>query len=606
MLSDNLKSLKEYYFELYERIIDLEDQENLQEAKSKNNMPNIILNNEFWIHSRYNPENEALEWIDNINLKDEDTILVIGLGLAYYLENLVKKYKNKKFIIIEPNLYIFKKLLNFKDITGFLKSENIVFMVDISPYIIRRLISDYLRENKIKKVYLAEMPVYRKINNTYIDDIYEEINKGLFQIMGNIATETAFAQMWLNNTIRLLDYLKEIPNVSVIKEEFKDVPIVIVSAGPSLNKNVDYLKNIYNKALIIAVGSAVNILEKRGITPHIIMGFDGQEAEAKLFENLKTVKPIFIFGPSIHYKAVECYKGLKMCLILNNDVTILEFYKRLGIDVNKFDCGPSVSNIALVLAHYLKSPQIMLIGQDLAYTGNNRYADGGIHNHNISEDKYLERKGFQKRIDIYGEEVYTKNDLIGIKNWFEEYLKVFEGEIEVYNCTEAGLGINGAPNMKFKDAISEFCTNEFNIYDKLVSSANKNNNINQEKFEKFLSKYKKEIDKLIELSKKRLDKTYEMLKNYNEKTFTKQLKAVLKLCDEIEEYESFEVFIASTGRLYIDSITSGINNKLDKLDNIHDKNKTILNGLILQYEYIDKCLKIVKMAFNKEDIEYTS
>ncbi|AOR22910.1 motility associated factor glycosyltransferase family protein [Clostridium taeniosporum] len=606
MLKDNLIILKEYYPKLYERIIELEDNDNIQEVKSKNGMSNIIFNNKFWIHSRYNPENEALKWIDNTIIKDEDTILVIGLGLGYYLEKLEKKYKDKKIIIIEPNIYFFRKMLDFKDITKFLRLDNIVFMVDIDPYIIRRLISDYLKENKIKKIHIEEMPIYRKIDNKYIEQLYKEIDNGLFQIKGNIATEIAFAQMWLNNTIRLLDYIKEIPDVSIMKEEFKDIPIVIVSAGPSLNKNVHYLKEINNKALIIAVGSAVNILEKKEITPHIIMGFDGQEMEAKIFQQLKNTKPIFIFGPSVHYKAVESYKGQKMCMILNNDTSILELYKGLGIKVQKFDSGPSVSNIALVLAQYLKASQVMLIGQDLAYTGNERYAEGGIHNYNIDKDKSLERKGFKKVLDIYGKEVYTKNDLIGIKNWFEEYLNVFNGEIEVYNCSEAGLGIKGAPNMKFKEAINKFCIRDFNIYDKLPLLSKKNNSIDKDKFGNLIFEYKKEIKRLIELSKQRLDKIYKLINHYDEKSFSKQFKSILNLCDEIEKYDSFKVFIEPTGKSYIDSITSGINNKLDKLDNIHEKNKTILNGLALQYEYIDKCMQIVKFAFDKKDIDYSS
>ncbi|SFC60739.1 6-hydroxymethylpterin diphosphokinase MptE-like protein [Clostridium uliginosum] len=606
MLNKNLIILKEYYQDLYEKISKQENQNNLQEVKSKNGMINLLVDDEIWLHSRYNPENEALKWINNINVKDEDTILVVGLGLAYYLDNLVEKYKEKKLIIIEPNIDIFKKMLKFKNITEYLKSENIVFIVGISPYIIRMLISDYLSENKIKKVHIAEMSIYKKINNQYIKEMYEEIDKGLFNLKANIATEIAFSEMWLNNTVRLLDCIKEIPNVNVMKEEFKNIPVVIVSAGPSLNKNAEYLKEIYNKALIIAVGSAVNILEKKGITPHIIMGLDGQEMEAKLFQSLKNNDSIFVFGSSVHYKAVECYKGLKMSLVLNNDITMIELYKRLGLGIDTFSSGPSVSNIALVLAHYLQSPHILLIGQDLAYTDNNRYADGGIHNHNIIDEKLGEKKGYEKKIDIYGNEVYTKHDLIGIKNWFDDYIKIFDKDIDVCNCSEAGLGIEGVPNISFKEAINKFCTNEFDIYEKLVSLSNKGNSIEKDKFNDLISRYKDEIEELIKLSKKRLDKTYNLKRKSKNENFSSELRKIFELCDEIENFETFNVFIGPTGRLYIDTVTISTDRKLDKLNNIDDKNKAIINGLILQYEYVHKCLKIVKFAFEKKDIEYTS
>lgn len=606
MLSQNLIVLKKHYPELYERIINIEDTDNLQEVKSKNGMINIVYNDEFWLHSRYNPESEAEKWVDNITIKDEDSLMISGLGFGYYLDKLINKFKNKKIMIVEPNIFIFKKTLEHMDMTKYLKSENLVFMVDISTYMIRTIICEYIEENKIKKIHTEEMPIYRKIYNEYLDDLYKEINRGLIQLRGNIATEMAFSQMWLNNTIRLLDYLKEIPNGKVLKEEFKDVPVVIVSAGPSLNKNAEYLKEIYDKALIIAVGSSVNILEKKGIIPHIIMGVDGQEAEAKLFENLKNIEPVFIFAPSIHYKAVEYYKGLKMSLFLKNDTTILKFYENLGVKIDWLDCGPSVSNIALVLANYLNASKIMLIGQDLSYTGNKRYADGGVHNHDITDDKMLKEKGFVKSTDIYDQEVYTRNELLSIKYWFEEYLKIYKDELEVYNCSEAGLGIEGTVNMKFKDAIDRFCVNKIDIRNKLIELARRENDINKNDFQEQILKYREETEELLKLSKKRIEKTYKMLEQYNEKSFTKDLKAVLNLCDKIEKFESFQVFVDTTGRHYIDSITTSTNNKLDILDNIKDKNKTILNGLILQYEYVHKSLEIMKRAFNKEDVEYTS
>ncbi|MCY6370414.1 motility associated factor glycosyltransferase family protein [Clostridium ganghwense] len=606
MLNNNLNILKEYYSELYKEILNHDEKKLPKIVESKNGMPNLMLNSGEWIHSTYNPEKEAVRWIEGFDVEDQDTILVIGLGLGYYLDNLIEKYSNKKLIIIEPNLEIFIKLLEVNDIGDYLKSENIVFIVGKEAYIVRRLISEYFSQNKIKRVYTAEMSIYRKINEEYIEELYEEIHKGLSMLMGNIATEAAFAQMWLNNAIRNFEYIKDIPNVSVTKDKFKDIPVVIVSAGPSLDKNVHYLKTIYNKALIIAVGSAVNILEKKGITPHIIMGLDGQEMEAKLFQNLKNHKSIFVYGASVHYKAVQDYKGLKMCLVLKSDLTMIELYKKLGIDIDTFSTGPSVSNVALVLAHYLQASNILIIGQDLAYTNDNRYAEGGILNYNIEKKEVEKKSNYVKRKDIYGNDVYTKTDLIGIKNWFEDYVKIFEDEITVYNCTEGGLGIKGVPNMSFKEAIEKFCIKEFDIYEELVSLAKEKSCIDVDRYNDLLSKYKEETDKCIELSKKRLKQIYKLLDEYKSDDFQVKLVKLLSISEKIEEFELFEIFIYPTGRCYIDAITSAVNNKLEKLNNINEKNKVLLDGLTYQYEYIDECLQIVKLALEKEDIPYIS
>ncbi|NFO32338.1 motility associated factor glycosyltransferase family protein [Clostridium botulinum] len=607
MLKENSISLKKYYYELYEQIIDLKAEKSVKYIMSKNYMNNLVFENKFYIHSRYNPGKEAINWVNNIRIKDEDTVIIVGLGLGYYLDYLCEVIKDKKIIIIEPYLEVFDKLLNFKDISKFLASENIVFMVNISPYVIRSLISEYLLENKIKKFLVCELSIYKKIDEEYFKELYKEIARALSEIKCNIATEYSFSQMWLNNTIRLLDYIKKIPNINNFRGHFDNIPAVIVSAGPSLEKNMHYLKQIYNKSLIIAVGSAVNILEKNNISPHIIMGVDGQEMEAKIFKELKNTKPVLIFAPTIHHKAVENYKGLKACLTLNDDVSMVKLYKKIGLDVTCINCGPSISNIALDFAYYLKTSPILLIGQDLAYTNDNRYADGGIHNEIVSKKINNKSNKYKKVVDIDGNEVYTKYDLIGIKDWFEDYISVFKDKIEIYNCTEGGIEIKGIPNLKFEHAINKFCCDEVDIEEKLKLLCIKK--VNEDKeciLENLIDKYKEEVNTLIKLSNKRLKEVYKAIDNYNENNFHKELKFILKLCDKIESYESFDIFIKPTGTRYINSITSSINNKIDAIENINEKNKVILEGLKLQYEYIDKCIYIMKMAFDKKDIKYTS
>lgn len=602
MLNNNLVYLKRYYPELYDVVLNYDRKDLVKIVESKNGMANLMLNSGEWIHSRYNPEKEAERWVNGLDVKDKDTILVMGLGLGYYLDYLVEKYNDKKLIIVEPNLDIFIKMLEVKNIEKYLELERIVFIVAKEAYVVRMLISEYINQNKIKRVCAAEMSIYRKLNNDYIEELYEEIHKGLSMLLSNIATEIAFAQMWLNNVVRNFEFVMSTPNVSIMKDKFKNIPVVIVSAGPSLDKNIHYLKTIYNRALIIAVGSAVNIVEKNGITPHIIMGLDGQEMEAKLFQNLKNHKPIFVYGTSVHYKAVEDYKGLKMSLVLNSDITMIELYRKLGINIDSFSTGPSVSNVALVFAHYLQASTILFVGQDLAYKDDKRYAKGNVLDARVDNGS----SAFLKVKDMFGNEVYTRNDLVAIKSWFEDYVKIFKDEIVVYNCTEGGLEIKGIPNITFKDAIEEFCVEEFNIYDELMSLAKEKSRIDEENYTELIIKYKEEVKKCIELSKKRLKQIYILIDEYESYDFKIKLQELLAIGEKIEEFEMFKIFIYPTGRLFMDTITISVNNKLEKLNSINEKNKVILQGLLYQYEYVDECLKILKLSLEKKDISYTS
>ena len=54
-----------------------------------------------------------------------------------------------------------------------------------------------------------------------------------------------------------------------------DVPAFVVSAGPSLNKNIKELRRAKNKSFIIAVDTAVKPLLQEGIVPDMFATLDG-------------------------------------------------------------------------------------------------------------------------------------------------------------------------------------------------------------------------------------------------------------------------------------------------------------------------------------------
>ena len=83
-----------------------------------------------------------------------------------------------------------------------------------------------------------------------------------------------------------------------LRDKFRGVPAICVSAGPSLDEAIGELKQINHHALIIACDSAVNALVNSGITPHVVVTVD-------MFKgNIDKLKPyiddlretVFIFG----------------------------------------------------------------------------------------------------------------------------------------------------------------------------------------------------------------------------------------------------------------------------------------------------------------------
>ena len=62
-------------------------------------------------------------------------------------------------------------------------------------------------------------------------------------------------------------------------EEFRNIPAIICGPGPSLDKNIDVLRTLGDRALIIAGGTGINALNAGGVIPHICVSIDPNTAQ---------------------------------------------------------------------------------------------------------------------------------------------------------------------------------------------------------------------------------------------------------------------------------------------------------------------------------------
>ncbi|MDR7856915.1 6-hydroxymethylpterin diphosphokinase MptE-like protein [Tissierella sp.] len=602
MYIKNLDQLKMYYFDLYKEI----DEYNMDEmidkkyklVENKDKSFNILIDNKVYLHSKYNPLRESAAWVEGIDLKEEDTIVIFGLGLGYYLDFLLERFPDKKIIIIEPKLDIFIQSLKIKDYSDYLNKENIVFIINKDKYTIRHLIEHYVKNNKIKNLYFTHSSKYNNLYEDYIDSIYKELSSLVMTIEGNLFTEIVSSKRWIYNILRNMKFIKEYDVVDRLKDKLKGVPVVIVSAGPSLEKNINLLNDIKERAIILVVGSSANILESNNIQPHIIMGIDGNKSEGEIFKNLKNHRPLFLYNNVVYYESLLDYTGNKMWLTLHSDTYMNNICEKMNIKTNKFLTGGSVANLALDFAVWLESSCIIFLGQDLCYTREKLYADGAIHQNHINTEN-----GYIQEVDIYGKKVYTKDAFLNFKIWFEDYIEYNQINKGIYNCTEGGLPIKGIPNMSFQEAIDEFLTREYDIENKLNSLFEYEVEVDKKEYDKLMNKYNVELRKCIKISNERIDLLTNLINQHYKKDFKSDFNKIINKTKELEKTDFYKGFIEEIGNLYREAITIGTYNALDKIEDALEKRKRLLIGLKIQYENINELLDVSLEAVEEREIE---
>lgn len=294
-----------------------------------------------------------------------------------------------------------------------------------------------------------------------------------------------FKKEWYQNFCMNIRHIPESVAYDKFKDSFKDIPAIIVSAGPSLIKNIELLHGLADKALIISCGSAINILENRGITPHVMAGVDPGEDQYKIFGSVKSREIFFLYTIPMYYKAVMSYEGPKIYYRMISNTYGKWFEDKVGIETTGTSSGSSISNIALDIARQWGCNPIMLIGQDLGFTNMEAYADGAV-----LKDKWEKtiKEGIEQqkketyflRKDIEGKDIYTDEAMMSIKVFFESYAKS-KTNANILNCTEGGIPIEGIPNMSLSEATSLYCMRKIDIRQKLCKVYNENKYDNTDK-----------------------------------------------------------------------------------------------------------------------------
>ena len=402
------------------------------------------------LHSTYDIEREVREMFSAVD-EDVEGLVVVGMGLWHCKAHILDSFKNlRQLIVVEPDLNVFRAALYSVDMTWLAGQK-----IDINLIVNRgeeetiSLIFNVLQSKSILKVDFICSLSYRNLYSGYFEAVHRGFAVQFRNFTMNYATVNLFFYQWAKNI--LTNYRHKAIPVTKFINRFEDIPIIIVSAGPSLNYTMQYLKKLRDRAVIIAVGSAIRILDSNGIVPHFRMAADGGENEGKIFDGIDTGNAPLIFADTLYREILKKYQGEKIRMVLSPGSLDQYIFKALYGDLPLIQSGFSIANIALDLVLKLGAKKIILMGQDLSYTEGSLYANGSWKQ---DEDIDFEKTRYIKTTNTLGETVYTDRPFLGMRDLFEGLIRANPGPVYI-NATEKGLNIEGTVNKPFERVMEE-------------------------------------------------------------------------------------------------------------------------------------------------------
>ena len=475
--------------------------DNLRIAKIK------INDKEKYLGSYYNHKRDIDKFIKDIGeIYDNTVVITYGIIDGEYLLELSRiKDKNFKVIVFEKDEELIKRIYNDKYYDKILKDERIkIFKYDEKK--IEDIFSNELNGLNIYNTKIVNNDVLLKYNNMEIVTISKILKKIIIREDINNNTRNYFSERWFEIFVKNFKYTLNSTFLNDIESKFENKPAIILSAGPSLEKNIELLKTCYEEFIIISGGRTLSKLEQINVRPDIFAVIDGSEKSYDLVKNNLNIDVPLVFCNHTNEKIVEKHKGKKIY-----DSTGVDFIGPIVKKEQKSNFeGGSVAHMCINTAIHLGCNPIIFIGQDLAYTNDKVHANFcEFTNNKYTHEEVLENIKSESDIfidDIYGNKVRTSASLNMFREQIEGIIRK-NNHIKFINATEGGAFINGAEVMMLKDVISLYgndkIENKILDLNPTLTQEEKNKVIDEfEKSIKYLKDIKVKCDKLIDLNKK--------------------------------------------------------------------------------------------------------
>jgi hypothetical protein len=463
-----------------------------------------------YLHDPSGAYSEATQWVASHDVGKVDFLIVFGIGLGFAWKALLPwlhAKKTRRLVFLEDDLAIIQAFLQSDLARSFFEDgqSTLLFLEEGEEgKHVKEIVVWYAYERRWS--FLAS-PAYLRYRASTFLTISQELTVQQIEVSQILTEYVDFRSSPLRNFGRNIYLWQKSLNAASLFNKFKGCPAVIVAAGPSLEKELEHLKGLDSRALVLAGGSSVNALLQAGIMPHMAASVDPNCTQyIRLRQTQPFCLPLFYRSRAL-YEALMYQHGPLLYLRGGDGYPIVEWFeKTLGIHGKILDGGHSVSNMLIDIAHALGCRPIIMVGYDLSYTQGSRYPTSLSESMASGESLVFngETRGELVHSTTYdGRDVVTEVKWITEAKWIEEFHKMHP-RLHLINTAQDGLAIGGLDHMTFEEALQKYCSETIDIESRLHLALQEatSSSCSKEKMADAVHKMVKSFQKSGELLKK--------------------------------------------------------------------------------------------------------
>ncbi|MGP4105629.1 motility associated factor glycosyltransferase family protein [Virgibacillus sp. L01] len=597
MLIDNTLFLREKYPAIRNYFLEREDDielnalEILQSKSGSETIRYQVGDKQLMVHSMYDPMREAERIItshqDKINSNTH--VFFYGIGMGYHIEKFKELYPNNTYSVYEPVPEIFLAMSEKRLLNRIITKETKHFYIDLPESESDDFLQDFSSGNRNTQIIF--LPSYENIVRDKVEQFNQKVKKVVRNRHTNLRTDTKFQKLWVKNSLINFSEVLNTPNMlrDIDQSQFDGKPAMIVSAGPSLAEDIEYIRYIKenNLAYLFAVGSAINSLIEYDVLPDVVCTYDPKETNYKIFKKMydnKMDNVPMLFGSSVGYETLTKYQGPKVHFVTTQDKTSTYFLgKQLDLKQDLISDSPSIAVMTFQVLNKLGADPIIFAGQNLGYLNNQLYSKGIEYEHRRTTVDKKQLENAIKTKDVYGNEIKTNLSFNNMRENIEQYAALYK-DTTLINTTKGGAAIKGVTFKRIEDILETTLIlpiqkdewwNKSNSYD-IGKLTDQQEDLNQSiiKFDDLISRFEDLLKSILKYTK---------LKNKS------MLESLFRQLDKLYVQLNQNIYYSNFLSFYIRAHVEYLKNEMSRLKSLKD---SLTKGTEIYYaftSFINQC-----------------
>ncbi|MEI0530271.1 6-hydroxymethylpterin diphosphokinase MptE-like protein [Brachyspira pilosicoli] len=495
-------TLSKYNINTIKKLENVNDNNSYEIKFNKNNLISVSYKNKA-LTSLYAPIEEAKRLIEQYIKNNNSDYIAIFLSIAsfYHIDYFLSLNAKNKAIIIEKDIELLKLILSNIEIKNL---NRIIILSEENDVLL--FFNNFIREDNVKKLTVIRHIRASNVseeNKSYYDNITIQLSNIIKERLMSLTSNYYFAPIWARNIIY---NMRNNHSIESFKNYLnKETPLLLVSAGASIDNYIEKIKTLSETHFVLAVSHSLNTLLNNNIKPNAVVSTDGGFYSLIHILSLFKEESILLFTTHTSYPVNSIKKERKFFFSHNESLEKILYNTKDSI---YFPMEGSVIMPALRIAEFLNPKYILLAGCDFCHVddkSHSKYSNAiALDFITSSKIKTFETKKYKRLNDDNKIKCFddclrnTSSSLISYKTHFESLINDLSKNIDFFTLTKESAKIKNV-----------------SIYDDI-----KNSNKQLKDFRYIEEKQNKELLK---------NKLESLIKNINSNNFSDDINEILNM-----------------------------------------------------------------------------